>query len=390
MKKTFLKKLQKTNVVIAAHIFATGPALELEEFLLGKVNSLLFIGHPFSYTKKQGSFFRFYTKGEKHREGESIGWKMPEMLLYFKEVIYTFLWCMQYKKEKTLFIGSDNVSAFLGLALKKIGVVSDVILYTIDYVPKRFGNPALNFLYRYFDKECLKHCKVVWNVSEKIADAREEFGQINRKDSVDQIVVPLGIWYERIPYLPSNKRKKHSFVFMGHLLEKQGLEVVIQALSKVIKKFPTATLTIIGTGPHESKLRDLVKKLHLQKSVTFTGYIESHEQVESLLAENLIAVATYKPDPESFTYFADPGKIKNYLAAGLPVLVTDVPSIAQKLEKEKCGIICMFDSTDVAAKMIYFLNNTKRIQQFSKNARQFSEQFDWNIVFTKALKSSHI
>ena len=43
------QKLRNLKVVIVTHVFATGPAQELEEYLKERVKFLIFIGHPFSF-----------------------------------------------------------------------------------------------------------------------------------------------------------------------------------------------------------------------------------------------------------------------------------------------------------------------------------------------------
>lgn len=381
-------KLKGLNIIIATHIFADGPAIFLVEYLKDKVNTLLFIGHPFSYAKDKSSFYKFYKKGKLERKHEAFGWKLIEPLLYVKEAIYTLFWVIVRRRKIDLFIGSDNYLAFLGIILRKIGVVKEVILYTIDFTPNRFGNKILNFLYHFFDRQCLIHCKIVWNVSEKIAQGREEIKGLKRDKYVPQIVVPLGVWYERIPKANIGRKDKSTIVFMGHILEKQGLDVVIKALPEISKSISKVRLIIIGAGPYENTLKNLVKRLKLGNRVEFLGYIEKHEDVEKILARGMVAVATYRPDPESFTYFADPGKIKNYLAAGLPVFLTNVPAIAKVLEKEKCGVVCKYDANDVANKVIKLMKNYKMLQFYSRNATNFAKQFDWNIVFEKALAVS--
>ncbi|QQG47069.1 MAG: glycosyltransferase [Candidatus Woesebacteria bacterium] len=382
------KSLQNLNIAIATHIFATGPALELEEYLKNKVNSLLFIGNPFPYSKEKRSFYRFYLRGKLKKEHKFLNVSFLDTLSYFKDAIITFFWTIRSPRKINLFIASDNFLGFVGIVLKEIGKVDEIILYTIDYMPKRFTNSFLNYLYHYFDKICMKKSKIIWNVSSKISEAREEYSGIRIKDSCKQIVVPLGVWYKRIPKTPFNKRQKNSIIFMGHLLEKQGLNIVIESLPEIIKKIPDVSLTIIGTGPYERELVSLVKKLKLSKWVKFMGYIESHQEIERILSQKSMAVATYKPDPESFTYFADPGKIKNYLAAGLPVILTNVPPIATDLEDKKCALICRYDKKDFCAKIISLINNKIKLRTYSNNASSYAKQFDWNKIFAKALKSS--
>ncbi|MEK7188383.1 MAG: hypothetical protein AAB685_00840, partial [Patescibacteria group bacterium] len=238
MKEDLVKKLRKLNFVIVSHVLVTGPAIELEEFLKDKVNSLIFIGHPFGFRKDIRSFYRLYASGDLEEEKFTYPWKFPQILTFIKEAIYTLMWILTTKEKWNIYIGSDNYSAYLGILLKKLGKVKDVILYTIDYVPNRFGNPFLNFLYRYFDRACLRKCKVIWNVSDRIIEAREKYERVSREDSVAQITVPLGIWYDRIPKVPLAERDNNTLVFLGTVLEKQGLEIVIKALPVIFQKLP--------------------------------------------------------------------------------------------------------------------------------------------------------
>lgn len=388
MKKNLEAKLKKINVVIVAHIFASGPALDLEQFLKEKVSSLIFIGHPFAYRKEVNSFYRIYSKGKKIKEKKAIGIKLPGIFMYLKDSFLTFWWVFRYQKRISLYIGSDGFSAYLGLLLKKLGKVQEVVLYTIDFMPKRFESVFLNWLYHFFDKQCLKKCKVIWNLSDKMAEGREDYMKIKREVFAPQITIPLGIWDKRIPKLGFAKKKRYQVVFMGHILKKQGLDIVIDAFPTILKQIPQANLLIIGTGDYENNLKKKVKKLKLEKSVNFVGYIESHEQVEKMLSESILAVATYKPDPESFTYFADPGKIKNYLSAGLPVILTDVPPIAREIEEKKCAQITEYTPDSFAKHAIGLLSSPAKLQLYQMNAFKFAKNFDWENVFTKALKQT--
>lgn len=388
MKKSLKTRLKKLNVVISSHIFATGPALDLEEYLKGKVESLFFIGHPFSYRKKKNSFYRFYRQGKLKEKHEALNLKAPEIFFYLRDAFLTFWWVFKRDYRIDLYIGSDNLLAFLGLIMKKLGKVERVILYTIDYSPKRFNNPGLNFLYDFFDKQCLKYCDIVWNVSSRIEKARKNFKGIGGKGYAHQIVVPLGVWYDRVAKIPFSEKKRYRVIFMGHLLGKQGLQMVIRAMPEIVKRIPQAHLVVIGTGPYEKKLKEIVKEKKLQNRVVFLGYIKDHRQVEKQLVRAGLAVATYKPTPESFTYFADPGKIKNYLAAGLPVIITHVPQVAKDLVKKRCGLICKYRPFSLAENIISILENKERQAEFSRNAIEYAKDFDWNKIFKKALQAS--
>lgn len=388
MKKSLVKNLKGLNVAIVAHIFATGPALELEQFLKDKVSGLVFIGHPFTYRKEVNSFIRIYLKGK--IVGQSKAWplRLPGVLMYIKDALLTFFWILSFPKKIDLYVGSDGFSSYLGILLKRLGKVENVVLYTIDFMPKRFESVFLNWLYHFFDKQCLKKCKVIWNLSDKMAEGREDYMKAERSEFAPQITVPLGIWDKRIPKLEFAKKKRYLVVFMGHILKKQGLDIVIDAFPKILKKIPQANLLIIGTGDYENTLKKKVKKLKLEKSVNFVGYIESHEEVEKMLSESILAVATYKPDPDSFTYFADPGKIKNYLSAGLPVILTRVPPIATDIERKKCAVIVEYNSDDFSKKTTRILSDPAMLKKYGKNATIYAKNFDWETVFSEALSKT--
>lgn len=385
MKKSLTSKLKPLNFIIVSHIFATGPALDLEEYLKDKVNTLLFIGHPFSYREEKNSFYRFYRDGKLIIEHKAIAWNFPDIFVYLKDAFYTFWWILKESEKYDFYIGSDNFDAFLGLILKRLGKVENVILYTIDYMPKRFKNQILNNLYHFFDRQCLKFCKIVWNVSPVMAKAREERSRLKEEECVPQIIVPLGMWYKRIPKLSFEKKKRYQLVFMGHILEKQGLDVVISAMPAILKKVPFAKLLIIGSGEYEDRLKGLVGNLKIGKNVEFAGYVEKHEDVERMVAESTISLAMYKPDPTSFTKWADPGKLKIYLAAGLPIILTSVPPVAREIETKKCGIIAEYSEKDLADKAIRLLTSIRMLKEYQKNATVWARRFDWDRVFSRAL-----
>ena len=69
-----------------------------------------------------------------------------------------------------------------------------------------------------------------------------------------------------------------------------------------------------------------------------------HRRVEELLAEASIAAAPSDPSETTFTRFADPGKLKSYLAAGLPIVLTDVPPNARELADEAGAELVPYDA----------------------------------------------
>lgn len=384
------ERLKTSRVVIASHLFASGPALELETYLTPRVAALLFLGHPFSFRADRRSHFRLFQQGVLVRTHFASDRNTPEVIRYAREAWLTLWWVLRSRTPWDLYVGADGFLAFLGLLLQRLGRVRQVILYTIDFVPRRFENPVLHWLYTTLDSACLRSCHRVWNVSGEITAARARLRGISRERACPQLTVPLGIWHARIPKLSLAQKQRYQLVFVGHLLEKNGVQVVLEALPLVRRVLPDIRFLVMGSGPYAPALKERVAALHLGDVVTFTGYVERHEDVEHALAKSAVGVAMYKPERGSFTYYADPGKIKNYLSAGLGVILTDVPPIAQDLVRQGCGRISAYDPRELCTHIVSLLSDSSLLEQYRTRAIAYASHFDWERIFHEALLKSDV
>jgi len=377
--------LKYKNVVIVTHEATTGPALDLRDYLIAKTTNLLFISHPLlfvptSYAKS--SYFELYKNGKLKKKYIAFHFKGPELLHYLKDSILTFYWMMTSGIKWDLYIGNGNLNAFVGLMLRVLGKVNRVVFYCIDYVPKRFDNPTLNNFYHQIDKLAVQYCDKTWNLSHRMAVARRKKWSKNFKN---QITVPIGGWFDRIKRKPLDQVHNSEIIYMGAILEKQGIQLVIKAMTEIKKVIPNVSLVIIGRGPYENELKKLTKKLKLEKHVKFLGYIEDHKTVENIIAKSSLAMAMYNPNNNPFTYYTDPGKVKAYLASGVPVIITDLPFVAKQIERAKCGVIVEYNEKSLAGKIIEFLKDKNKLKKYRLNAVKFAKAYDWNKVFEKAL-----
>jgi phosphatidylinositol alpha-1,6-mannosyltransferase len=79
-------------------------------------------------------------------------------------------------------------------------------------------------------------------------------------------------------------RQRHSldgaFVLltMGRLQRRKGQDMVIQALPRILKKFPNVKYLIVGTGEELVTLQQLAKDLQVWNSVVFVGQVADDER----------------------------------------------------------------------------------------------------------------
>jgi glycosyltransferase involved in cell wall biosynthesis len=384
-----MARLENNKIIVATHVYADGPAQALRDYLINnKGTKVLFIGHPLFFSPiLKGSGYELYEKGRIAKVTYQQIKRLPEIIAYFKAVILNIIWAIRLGKKWDLYVGSNNLNAFSGVILRWLGIVDKTVYYVIDYTPKRFNNSILNRIYHYLDRFCVKNCDETWNLSARMEEARKEyFGFSDSK----QRVVPMGVWSERVNQLVSKEIEKHALVFMGHILEKQGIQYVLEAIPDILKEIPDFKFLVIGAGDYLESLKEQAKRLDIFDRVKFTGYIKKHEDIEAVLAKCGVAILMYKKylsnTDLSWSHFTDSGKIKSYLACGLPVILNDVPPNAGELQKRECGVVVNGNKTAIAQAVISLMKDEQKLMRYRQNALNYSREFDWNLIFKNNLE----
>jgi glycosyltransferase involved in cell wall biosynthesis len=374
------------HVVLVAHKFLTQPDDDLTSYLNAKhYQSVLHICHSFIDALDRKSSYRLYQEGKLVQEHFSFDYKgFPEPLLYLKEFAYTFWWVWTLGRKWDAYIGMDGLCVLFGNVLRMFGKVKRTIFWAIDFVPEaRFSSKLKNWIYHTINTHGYEHSDEMWDLSPRMAEARQKYLGFPESKYKVRRLVPYGSWTNRIRRYSWAKCKKHQLVFMGILLEKQGVQLVLQAIPHIVKKIPDFHFVIIGGGPYREKLEELVKELGIKKFCTFTGKIPDHQKLEKKIAESGVAIAPYIAALDTWTYYADPGKVKTYLACGVPVLLTDLPWNAHDIEKKAAGKIISENSKKIA-KVIIDMMQQKNGQTYRKNATQFAQSFSYDELFKSA------
>lgn len=384
-----MNNLTNKKIIIATHVYTTGPSQDLKKFLIDeKIEALLFMGHPLFYnTLLKGSGYEKYVKGKREKEMYAKHVKIPFLVSCLKDFLLNIIWGIKYGRGSDLYIGFNNLNSLSGVILRNLQVVKKTVFYVIDYNPKRFKNKLLNYIFHQVDRFCVMHCDEVWNLSPRMEEGRKEYLNLS---GGNQKVVPLGVWLDRIKVPDFEEVEKHTLVFSGHILEKQGIQNVIKAIPEIIEEIKDFKFRILGDGEYLEVIKKMVRELGIERCVEYVGFIEDPRDMEKMLTKCALGVAIYeKKDADGnvpFTYFADPGKLKLYLACGVPVLLTDVSYNAKMLEKKKCAVIIDGKAGDIARSVIYLMKNEDTLKEYRDNAISYSKEFSWDAIFNSNLK----
>lgn len=380
------KFLSSQKIVIVSHIYATGPTHALENYLKGYVEKLAFIGHPFIFAKDKRSHIRLYTnKKKKPQSYSSPIFINNQLLMLLRDQILTFYWVIKHRPFD-VYIGADCFNASVGVLLKKLGIVKQTVFYTIDYIPNRFPNKFMNAFYHALDTFCVKHSDSVWNLSQVMVYEREKKG-VSQKYRDKQIVVPMGTEGE-ITARPFRKIKRYTAVHMGHLIPKQGVQLVIESIPEIVKKIPQFHLDIIGGGSYENDLKKLAEKNKVSNYITWHGFIKDHTEVENMIASCAFGLAPYINSKDNYIQYTDPGKVKAYLAAGLPIIITKMTQIAHEIQERKCGFAISYAKKDFIKACVALLQDDNLLKQMKKNVVIMSKDYSWEKIFSTALSKT--
>ncbi len=112
-------------------------------------------------------------------------------------------------------------------------------------------------------------------------------------------------------------------LYFGRLSREKGIDILIEALGLSDKK---NKLKIIGTGPEENNLKQLVKKLKLSKRVEFLGYKSGQELQDIIRGSRLVYLPSTWNENMPLTLLESLNLRKVVIASrtgGLPELIRD-------------------------------------------------------------------
>jgi glycosyltransferase involved in cell wall biosynthesis len=277
--------------------------------------------------------------------------------------------------------GFNPLACARGLVARRMGRAGRAFLWSVDFVPDRFGaGTPVTRLYDRLDELCCLRADGRIELSDAARDARNARHGLPR-GAAPVHVVPMGAWLDRVPTTAMDGFRLRRVVFLGHLVPRQGIEMLLDAMELTRARGEEIALDVIGTGPLEAALRERARDL----PVRFHGFVPDHEEVERLLAEASLAAAPYRPE-ETFTHYADPGKLKAYLAAGLPIVLTDVPPNARDLARHGGAEIVPYDASAIADALSRGLASPERWQERRAAALEHARGFDWPVLLSDLVR----
>jgi glycosyltransferase involved in cell wall biosynthesis len=187
------------------------------------------------------------------------------------------------------------------------------------------------------------------------------------------IVIPNGINFkDKNQPLTSHRADKSQVIgTIGNLNFQKGHSYLIDAMPSILKKYPLATLEIIGEGEDRPALEDQINKLKLGKQITLLGHkniINKYLKYWSVFVLSSVA--------ETFGIV-----VLEAMQAGVPVVATKVGGVPDIITNEKNGLlISSHNPKAIADAVISLLDRPAMAAKFKREGLNRVKDFDWKKV----------
>ncbi|MEW5872308.1 MAG: glycosyltransferase family 4 protein [Chloroflexota bacterium] len=203
-------------------------------------------------------------------------------------------------------------------------------------------------------------------------------------------VIPNGVSPSDFQSSPLPEIEGHTpeILYIGTLADWQGLEVIINAMPAILAEHP-ARLRILGRGRSRQRkaLAKRIRKLGLEAHVELQAPLPHHE-VPQAVAQAYLCVAPLGMNDRNITQGCCPIKVIEYMAAGRPVVASNLPVVRELLREDIDGLLFTPDDPqDLARQVLAVLQDRSLAQRLADSAAERAcKQFTWHQAQKKLLK----
>jgi glycosyltransferase involved in cell wall biosynthesis len=307
--------------------------------------------------------------------------KKRRLSVFFYARFAALLSCRLFRNRRDLFIASDFYSLpFCAAAARfwNARLIYDAREITSE-LPAFHDKPFLKRIVDWVERLCVPMACRVFSTGEMDSIVLEEkFG------------IPKPVLLRN---LPRTRRKgpavsfKRQFsrnvrkllVYQGILVPGRGIETALEAL----KKLPEYGLVLLGGGEWSSYYEKKVQDSDIADRVFFAGRI-SQDKLMRHTAGCDIGLSLINRTCDN-NYYALPNKLFEYIMAGLPVIVTDMPQMKSVVETYNVGAVVSDQHPEAVARVVAEWGRRRSdFRTLKKNCRKAALELNWEKEFEKA------
>jgi len=170
-------------------------------------------------------------------------------------------------------------------------------------------------------------------------------------------IVPNGIHAEDFQLCPADEELRYAWGldgkivigFVGSFYRYEGLDLLVEAFAKLLKKHNNLVLLLVGGGEMEDELKAQVQRMALGSHVIFPGRI-SHERIPGVYG--LFDFLVYPRNSIRLTELVTPLKPLEAMAMEKPVVASDIGGHRELIRDGETGVLFQAGNVDALVKAL--------------------------------------
>ena len=186
-------------------------------------------------------------------------------------------------------------------------------------------------------------------------------------------IIPNGVDISK--YYTQNKIS-NKIVFSGAMYYHRGLDVLLNAVIKIIKINPEIKFILFGSGPELEKLKEFTQKNNLNNNVKFEGWVDRNE-IPNYLSEANIGIGPLRLT--EVTKGALPIKVLEYMASSLPIIAMK-NTLPEDILKDNENGFNVKDENELIDKILFLVSNENIRRKMGEKSKEMVLKFDWKNI----------
>jgi len=247
----------------------------------------------------------------------------------------------------------------------------DEYVHYAPFLSRRVSAPAV----RRFVTAYANRCACVIAPSHVVARRLRESGVATRIEVIPTAAIDL----EMFAALPVDgvrgaygiPRDVPLVVTASRLGREKSVPLVVEAFARIAAQRP-GILMIVGGGPEEPRLRDLVAGLGLRGRVVFAGALPHRRALAAMAAGEVFLYAS-QTETQGLV-------VVEAMAAGLPVVAVDAGGVSETVQDGRTGLLAPAEADALAARALALLDDPARRLAMGRAAREAAHAYTLDAV----------
>jgi glycosyltransferase involved in cell wall biosynthesis len=180
--------------------------------------------------------------------------------------------------------------------------------------------------------------------------------------------IPHGLDITRYPKVEINPEKHHLILAVGQLAERKGFSTLVEACRILKDKDIRFHCQIIGQGPQQEILSEMIINLAVEDCVSLCGALPHEDVIEHYANAKMLVMPCIQSNDGNLDGI--PNVLFEAMSMGIPVISTHISAIPELVQDGENGILVFpGDSKALADAMETLINSPLEAIQLGKNGR---------------------